>query len=494
MKKHTVIPLVLLALVISMSLTTNTKSEQINPQDALPTLDSTLLLFRGTDGNATVLITHNPSVSRGAIYKTNLYNNVTIWYSYVGGDNLSAPLLFGDDGLSGLDWDIGTLMTYDNERTDLESDGSAYYNYTFFITTNFVSFIARYGEWENEFKAPHLITIDPRVTSILVPDVVYTQLNDIEYNLTVTNYNFTAYGLRYREVTPEHDTEFQNVTVSMTAESMDKSYFIASFSHSFDVDTEVEVRAFIVQFDNMTLENRILHENWAHTLTIQDTSPEVELTADSTVNLLNFSLLFEATAPYSNITLVEIDWDDLSGIQALVNVSFDEVYHLYAGVGEYNISVTAYSETLSSTEYFLVLIEQEDPTGKVEVMVDGNLVEPSVGETIPVEVAIKSATFQVSANDTGGSGVWKISLETDEGNLVTVEGDSGEITLLFMEYGEHDILMTVYDNSDNTYTFTFSVDLIPIETPGDNPVPFPFGLTTIAGLITLAAIYLKKKK
>ena len=54
--------------------------------------------------------------------------------------------------------------------------------------------------------------------------------------------------------------------------------------------------------------------------------------------------------------------------------------------------------------------------------------------------------------------------------------------------------MTVYDRSGNLYIFTFSVDLIPVETRSDFPLPFPFGLTTLAGLIALVAIYSKKKK
>ncbi len=493
MKKRTVIPLVLLALVFSMSLTTITRSEQNNPQNSLPTLDAAIKpIFRGTDDNATLLESQSIVLRHGAIYLTELYKNVTIWYSFVGGDNLSAPILFGDDGVGNLSWNIGILMTYDYERTELESDGSAYYNHTFFIISNFISFIVRYGVYENEFRVPHLITISPRVLSTLIPDV-YTQLNDIEYNLTMYRYNITGYGLSYREVTPEHDTDFQNVTVSLLDTDTYRNVSL-SFNHSFEVGTEVEVRGFILQNDNMTLQNRILHENRAHVVTIVDTTPEIELTGEKYSNSLNYSLMYVASAPHSNVTLIEIDWDDLSGIQSIVNISYDTIYHLYSSVGEYNITVTAYSETLSVTDYVEILIEQINPTGIVKVLVEGKLIEPSAGEIVPIKVEIKSATFQVSANDTGGSGVWKISLATDEGNLVTVEGDSGEITLLFLEYGEHDILMTVYDKSGNLFTFTFSVDLKPVETRSDFPVPFPFGLTTLAGLIALAAIYSKKKK
>jgi hypothetical protein len=494
MKKRTFIPLVLLALVFSMSLTTFTKSEQNDPQNSLPTLDATIKpIFRGTDGNATLLESQSITLRRGAIYTTEPNKNITIWYSFAGGDNLSAPILFGDDGVGNLSWTVGILMNYDYERTELESDGSAYYNHTFFMISNFISFIVKYGVYENDFRVPHLITISPRVISALIPDY-YTQLNDIKYNLTMYKYNITGYGLSYREVTPEHDTDFQNVTVSLLDTSLTKKNVSASFNHSFEVGTEVEVRGFIIQNDNMTLQSRILHENWAHVVTIVDTTPEIELTGEKYSNSLNYSLMYVASAPHSNITLVEIDWDDLSGIQSIVNMSYDTIYHLYSSVGEYNITVTAYSETLSVTDYVITIIEQIAPTGIVKVLVEGDFVEPSAGERIDIKVEIKSATFQVSANDTGGSGVWKISLETDEGNLVTVEGDSGEITLLFLEYGEHDILMTVYDKCGNFYIFTFSVDLIPVETRDDFPVPFPFGLTTLAGLIALVAIYSKKKK
>jgi hypothetical protein len=476
-----------------MSLTTITKSDQYNFEDSFPKINAVLPVFEGTDGNATQIIAQSASLRRGAIFTTTAYSNVTIWYSFAGGDNLSAPILFGDDGLGILDWDIGMLMQYDYEKTQAENDGSAYYNHTFFMTSNFVSFYARYGDFENEYRVPHIITVDPRVLSTVIPDI-YTQLNDIKFNVTMHKYNITGYGLSYREVTPDHDAEFQNVTVSFVHENENYRTEEVSISHSFEAGTLVEVRGFILQNDNQTLTNRVLQENRAHLVEIQDTTPEVELTGDHYVSSLNYSLIYDASAPYSNITLVEIDWDDLSAIQSLVNVSFDEVYHLYGDVGEYNISVTVYSETLSITEYFVVLIEQEAPSGIVKVMVDGNLVQPALGETIDIEVETKSVTFQVSANDTGGSGVWKISLETEEGNLVEVAGDSGEITLLFLKFGEHDILMTIYDNSDNTYTFTFSVNLIQVDMRTDNPVPFPFGLTAIAGLVLLAVIYLKKKK
>ena len=122
-----------------------------------------------------------------------MINNVTIWYSYAGGDNLSAPILFGDDGLGILDWEIGTLMQYDTEKTQHENDGSAYYNHTFFMTSNFVSFYARYGEYENEYRVPHIITVNPRVLTTEIPDI-YTQLNDIKFNVTMYKYNITGYG------------------------------------------------------------------------------------------------------------------------------------------------------------------------------------------------------------------------------------------------------------------------------------------------------------
>ncbi len=493
MKKRTIIPLVLLTLMFSMSLTTITKSQPNDFQDSLPKISATLPVFQGTDGNATLVYAQNIPQRRGAIYTTLLYNNVTIWYSYAGGDNSSAPLLFGDDGLGNLDWDIGELMTYDDERTTLESDGSAYYNYTFFVQSNFIKFVVRYGYYENEYKVPHLITIGPYIFSESYP-ITFTQLTDIEFNVTMDDFNITEYGLRYREVTPDHDSEFQNVTIPLVANGLTRTSYNASFAHLFEAGTQIEVRSFMVHFDNMTLIDRILEECTAHLVAIVDASPQLSITADSFVNDLNFSLLYSASAPFSNITSVDIDWDDLSGIQTIVNDSFEVVYHLYDSTGEYNISITAYSDILSVTKNFLVLIEQEAPTGIIKVLVDGNLVQPSIGELVPIEVDIKSATFQVSANDTGGSGVWKITVETDEGNLATLEGDNGEITLLFLEYGEHDILMTVYDNSENTYTFTFSVDLIPVSMRTDNPVPFPFGITTIVGLVAIAAIYLKKKK
>ncbi|MBY9000862.1 MAG: hypothetical protein KGD64_08120 [Candidatus Heimdallarchaeota archaeon] len=499
-KNRTFAAMVILALMCSMSIITLTQSK-IEQTSTLPSLDATTrpVFAGGDDDNTTVLVARNDAVFNGSVLRADVptYSNVTFWYTFVGGDNESAPLLFGDDGTNtpdSLSWVNPTLMTYDNESSvELGLGVKAYYNYTFNLSSSFVSFYARYGEYESPFKIPNLITTGVWLESYFVQEQ-YTQYEDIEMDIILHDYNISQYGLMYREVESTHSLPFENVTYSLTDEGAQRNV-TAAIGNSFDAGTQLEIRSFIVHYDNITSEYRTLTENKVRLVTLVDGNPELTLESERYTNSRDVTIYWEAEAINSNISAVEVDWDDGSGIES-ANISIPIIIHSYASSGEYNINVTAFSFTGlgSVTDNFTVLIETIAPTGIIQLLnEDGEYIVLNETETFDIVVEKKELQFNVSGTDTGGSGVAKLVIETDEGNIIESPIDA-IITIPFLEYGFHFIIFKVYDAAGNEYSFEVYIKMIEKELPTYAGVPFPFGLVTIAGLISIALIYLKKRK
>ena len=493
MKKQSIMTLILLTLLCSVTFISTSISKENETPINQPELNAGIRpVFAGTDGNATEV--YGRTSTRGALYQANLFVNVTFWYSYLGGDNLSAPILYIDDGNGTYDQN-GVLMHFDEAKTVLESDGSGYYNFTFNMTSNFFAFRARYGEYEDDYGLYNLISADETEVKSYFWEPYYTQLEDIHMNLTIYNYNITGYGFKYRDVTDHiyEENDFENVTYSLVT-SGEETTLNVSFAHSFEKNTVVQVQAFIIQIDNMTLTERIYEENTFRIFTVADATPEIELNVPRYTNNLNVSLSWDAVVLNGNLTAFEIDWGDLSGTQS-VNISIHTHYHAYASVGEYEITVTAYADFLVSNKTTKVLIEQINPSGGVTIMLpSGGTLKLNSTYVPEITVEKKQLDFYLNGSDTGGSGIEKIILSTDEGNSVEVS-DEGLVTLHFLEFGYRELTITVIDRAGNEHSESFFINLIQKETPGDVPVPFPFGITTILGLFSLAIFtYLKKKK
>ena len=296
----------------------------------------------------------------------------------------------------------------------------------------------------------------------------------------------------YRKVTPDNSEVFQNVTFSSTQEGTEANV-TASFVNKFKVGTEVEVRAFIMHYDNITNQYRILQENKAHFLTIVDGSPEVTVSTEKFTNSLNVSIEWQASAPKANITAVDIDWGDSSAIQSLSNLSIHVASHLYPSAGEYTINVTAFAGLAVKSELATILIDQDDPSGTFKLkLTNGTLVDLSQ-EVFSLETEVKEITLAVSGSDVGGSGVAQIEVITDEGNSIARDSD-GEVTILFLDYGLHEITLKVTDNAGNVYTRNVVINLVEPEFPKDFGVPFPFGVVTVIALFSLVFLYKKRRK
>ncbi|MHA1346375.1 MAG: hypothetical protein ACTSVO_09440 [Candidatus Heimdallarchaeaceae archaeon] len=502
-KKRTVSAITILVLMFSMSIITLSQSK-IDQTSTLPSLNAVLRpIYSGGDDNTTVIVARNDAVFNGSIIKadaplySNMTTNVTIWYKFNGGDNESAPLLFGDEGTTipdGLSWGDPTLMTYDNESSvEIGLGVYAYYNYTFEMNSSFISFYARYGEYEDNFKIPNIITTGVWLESYFVQEE-YTQHEDIELDIILHDYNITQYGLMYREVNPEHDLPFENVTYSLTDEGT-QTNVTAAIAHSFEVGTELEIRSFIVHYDNITSENRVLQENKVRLITLVDGNPELTIDTELFTNSRDISIDWYAEAINSNITAVEVDWDDGSAIESISNVSINTITHEYASSGEYNIFVTAYAGLGSTSENITVLIETIAPTGTIFLLDDeGNSIALNETDTFEITVEKKELQFNVSGIDNeGGSGVKKLVIETDEDNVIESPFDT-VITIPFLEYGFHVITFKVVDFAGNEYSFVIYVNLKEKELPTYAGVPFPFGLVTVVGFIAAALIYLKKRR
>ena len=218
------------------------------PIISLPTLSATRPFFGYGDDNTTIIRSRDDPHYKGAIVEADAFENVTIWYGYSGGDNTSAPYIFGDDGTytnDSLSWDEGKLLTYDNETTVEKGGGVyAYYNYSFIMNSEFLVVYSRYGEYEDLFGipdgVPNLITTGVYIESAFRQES-YTQYDAIDMNITVHDYNLTSYGLIYREVLPDYSGEYQNVTVIQDRIG-DYANLTTSFSHSFEPDTQVPPR------------------------------------------------------------------------------------------------------------------------------------------------------------------------------------------------------------------------------------------------------------
>ncbi len=500
MKKQFILSLMILTIICGMSIFSLNSIAIEEPTISNPTLMQLRPFFNYGDENTTVLRSRDNNQYQGAIVEAEEDQNVTIWYGYSGGTNTSAPYIFGDDGTyenESLSWDEGKLLTYDNETT-VETGGGvyAYYNYSFVMESEFLVVYGRYGEYEDVMGVPdgipNLITTGVWIESEFKQET-YTQFDLIDMNITAHYYNLTSYGLMYREVLPDHSGEFQNVTVIQDRVG-DYANLTASFSHSYGADTQIEVRAFIQHFDNMTQEYRYLYENKAHMITLVDGTPEVDVTTSRYTNSYNVSLSWSASATNANITSVDIDWDDLSSIETIINMSQFTVYHLYSSLGEYNISLTINASDATVNANTLVLIEQDDPTGTIFIKgSDDSLLDPDVLNVTSIETGVRELTFVIESSDTGGSGVEKMVVLTDEGNSAAVF-DEEEITIQFLEYGVHEITFRVYDNAGNIYEKAFFVELIKPEDPSGSPIPFPFGVLSIFGLVAIALLYKKMRR
>lgn len=503
-KKRHLSPLFILVILLSvsiLSLSFNGRSIQESTRPRLST--SSRPVFQYADENATEIYPRNESVNWGAVIEADLYQNVSIWYNYYQGDNVSLVRLFGDDGNSSNDIlnPIGsepTFMTYDNETTVTEGAGIyAYYNYTFNISSEFTLFQAKLGAFEDDLWVPNMITTGVRIRSWFNQEF-YTQYDSIDMDISLIDYNITSYGLMYRDISYDYGETFKNVTVALTQNGT-SDIVSASIAHSYGPDTRLDVRAFIVHFDNITKENRVLVENQAHIITIVDGNPELDVTSLRYTNSLNVSIQWNAELIKANFTSFDIDWNDTTGIETYIpptesNISRRTVYHLYATPGEYNISVTAKAFSASKTVIVPVLIDQVAPTGDIMIKLNnGTFVEPDLENPLSLSDTLKKVTFLVSGLDTGGSGIDQISVESDESNRVT-RTDNGELTLSFMEYRIYTIDFVVLDKAGNQFSLTIFIELIEPDEPDWVPVPFPFGFVTIFGLISLAVIYLKKKR
>jgi len=487
----------------SMSIITLSQSK-IEQTSTLPRFDAVLRpVFAGGDENTTVVVARNDAAFNGSIIKaeaplySNMTTNVTIWYKYSGGDNESAPLLFGDEGINtpnSLSWENPTLMTYDNESTvEIGFNIYAYYNYTFNMNSSFISFYARYGEYEDNFKIPNIITTGVWLESYFVQEE-YTQYEDIELDIILHDYNITQYGLMYRKVEPTHSLPFENVTYSLSDEGV-QTNVTAAIAHSFEAGTQLEIRSFIVHYDNITLENRVLQENKVRLITLVDGNPELTIDTKLFTNSRDISIYWYAEAVNSNITAVEVDWDDGSGVESISNVSIHTISHEYASSGEYNIFVTAYAGLGATTDNITILIENIAPTGTILILdEEGNSIAPNATETVDIVVQKKELRFNVSgADNIGGSGIEKFIIKTDEGNMIESPVET-IITIPFLEYGFHEITFKIVDFAGNEYSFVIYVKLIEKELPTYAGVPFPFGLVTVVGLIAVTLIYLKKRR
>ncbi|MFW9851917.1 MAG: hypothetical protein ACFFDS_03180 [Candidatus Thorarchaeota archaeon] len=503
-KKRHLSPLFVLIILLNVTLFSLSFDSKNIQQTTLPKLNPAYRpVFQYADENATELFPRNDTAYWGAVIEADVYDNVSIWYSYYYGDNESLVRLHGDDGypsndvLSWLETEP-TFMTYDNETTVNEGAGVlAYYNYTFNLSSEFILFRAKLGEYEDDIGVPNMITTGVRTRTWLKQEF-YTQYDAIDADISLFNYNITSYGLMYRDITEGFSKTFKNVTVALTQNGT-SDVVSASITHSYDPGTKLDIRSFMVHFDNITKEYRVLIENQAHIITLVDGDPELEVNSRKYTNSLNVSVSWNAELIKANFTSIDIDWDDITGIETYIpptvsNISHYTLYHLYSSPGGYNISVTANAFSASSTKTVEVIIDQASPTGDILIkMTNGTFVEPDPLNPIVLSDSSKQATFLVSGVDVGGSGIDEISVESDEGNKAG-RVDDGELTLSFLEYRVYSIDFKITDNAGNEYSITIFIELIEPDEPNWIPVPFPFGLVTILGLVSLALIYLKKRR
>ena len=361
------------------------------------------------------------------------------------------------------------------------------------MTSNFFAFRARYGLYEDDYGLYNLISADGTRVRSFFYESFYTQLEDITMNMTLYNYNITGYGIKYRDVTENYEGEFSNVTYSLDTDG-DEGSLNVTFAHSFESGTVVQAQAFILQKDNMTGFSRVYEENHINTFTVADATPVIELNVPRYTNNLNVSLFWNTTVLNGAITAFEIDWGDLSGVQT-INISDHNYNHLYSSVGEYEIVATAYADFLVSNLTVKVLIEQINPTYAVKIIKpNGEVIEPNETDIPLIVVETLKLDFILNGSDSGGSGIQGITLSTDEGNSVEIAED-GIVTIHFVEEGIREITITVIDLAGNEHSGSFFINITLKELSGDVPVPFPFGITTIVGLVSVAIfLYLRKRK
>jgi hypothetical protein len=318
-------------------------------------------------------------------------------------------------------------------------------------------------------------------------------------DVKLRKYNITNYGLVYREVItdpsePDYRTNFENVTIPLVEDgsALSKTLNVSTID-TFPVGTELDVRAFVTHYDNVTMQERVFYENDADLVTIADGNPQMNVTHLRYTNSMNVSIYWEAAAPKLNITSVEIDWGDSTGLDVYIDLAKHTAYHLYSEASEYSIKITAYAYGASISKTVKVLIDVDVPDGEILVqLTNGTMIDPRGVALTQIETDNKRITFSFDGTDEG-SGIEKFVLETDEGNLF--EYLSATTTAIaFLEYGVHTVHFRVYDKSGSFYEVQFQIELIDPPEPTMGPVPYPFGIISILSLGALAVLYLRKKR
>ena len=483
-KKQFIIPLVILVLLFGQITTSNAirintiqsaqSTNAVSSKPVFDTSDPIPTFDRDDENHQGALIIADPSKN---------VTNVTIWYKLESGDNTTIPYLFGDDGGFNLSWTDPTPMVYDVEKSN--NSDIAYYNYTFDIKSDFIMFRAWYGDWEDEMNIPNVITTGVRIETYFLHSF-YTQYDQIDMNISLYNYNITSYGIKYREYSPQHDEIFQNKTFSLTDEGT-YTNVSAAITHSFSPGTQVEIRSFIVQFDNLTKTERIYTENVAHIITLSEGTPEIALKSDRYTNNLNVSVEWNATPITGEITAVEFNWGD-GNVETLANLSIHTVYHLYDEAKEYNITIRVEVGASFGNKTITVLIDQLNPSGSITV-IDNDDDPTDYNITIN---GPKNVEIIYNSTDEGGSGVQKVRIETDEGNAYEVTSANGTYIVEFLNFGYHTVYLKVYDNAGNVFTTSITFFIHGVTQPKDIGVPFST-FAVVVGIISLTILVKRRK-
>ena len=98
-KKRQLSPLFILVILLSVSLLSFSFNGKSIQQATIPKISPVYRpVFQYADENATELFPRNDTANWGAVIEADVYDNVSIWYNYYQGDNISLVRLHGDDG------------------------------------------------------------------------------------------------------------------------------------------------------------------------------------------------------------------------------------------------------------------------------------------------------------------------------------------------------------------------------------------------------------
>ena len=475
-----------------------------------------------TDTLSAPLVARDDLAYQGAVYNVTINKTVTIWYKVVNGNNNTLPTLYGYNGyvwndslaLSGVElthfnetFNENVTLSYDADAELLVNVNVSYYYLETNITADIMFFRAILEDsWENADYDDlyNYMTTGLMFSSNATYSDYFVHSEDVEINFNATHadeldewyiqYKLDISSLAINEAIP-----------TLTPSGADDNVSYTVNLGTFTPNTELRYRAYVYHNSTFYTQNQTvlnttivkIYEPRYNFIEIIDGRPELmtEVPLSSTdkpatyaTNVNNVTFWFNSSVVRSTLVKYEIIFGDGENI-TLTGLDIEDgnrtsVSHVYAIDGEYNYSITIFTDRdLSRSDNGTIFIDTVIPS---EVVLSST--------ELTYTGYNKEATFDFSFNDSL-SGVKEARLILGDGNEIVVTSKE-TYTHIYREFGLYEITLVVIDWAGNMDNTTITITLTDRSTPDDGVHGFIPGFTlglTLAPIVLTTIIFRRRR-